>query len=108
VQRLQNKKANEKAIVKNSRFEDQFVDETPHPILTGFDRLHDGMFAGVKVFGGMFILGRIATAYVATFAAQAQMNPSVARFQTFFAALGVRLNFLDVAEVRTMFAHPCS
>jgi hypothetical protein len=31
------------------------IDEAPHPIFTGFDGLHNGMFGVVEMLGGMFI-----------------------------------------------------
>jgi len=59
------------------------------------------MFAGVKMFSGVFIFGRIATTYVSALSAQPQVNPGIAHFQALFAAIGMRLHFLDVAGVRT-------
>jgi hypothetical protein len=56
----------------------------------------------------MSVFGRVAAADMAAFATQTQMNPGIAHFQAFFAALAVRLHFLDLTEVRTTFAHASS
>jgi hypothetical protein len=93
---------------KTLRFEDYFIHEAPHPVFSRLDRLHDGMFGGVKMLCRMFVFGRIAAADMAAFAAQTQMNPGIAHFQAFFAAFGLRFHFLDMTEVRTTFAHAAS
>jgi len=90
-----------------SRLDKNFVNKTPHPILTRLNRLHDRMFGGVKMFGGMFILGRIAAAHMTAFATQAQVHPGITHFQALLAALSVWLHVLELAEVRTFFAHRC-
>jgi hypothetical protein len=41
----------------------------------------------VKMLRGVFVLGAVATAHVATFQTQSQVHPGVAHFQTLFAAL---------------------
>jgi hypothetical protein len=51
------------------RFNEDFVHKTPHPVLAGLDGLHHRMFGGVKMFGSVFVLGRIAAAHVAALAA---------------------------------------
>ena len=57
------------------------------------------MFCGVFVFRG------VAAADVAAAQTQAQVHPTVAHLQTLFAALGLRLDGLDLIEVRTIFGH---
>jgi hypothetical protein len=54
------------------------------------------MLGGVKVFGGVFVLRRIAASYVAARQAQAQVEPGVAHLQTFFAAFGMRFYVFDL------------
>jgi hypothetical protein len=66
------------------------------------------MFCRVKMFGGVFVLGRIAAAHMTAFPAEPQVNPAVAHLQTFFAAFAMRLNFLDMAGVRADRAHASS
>jgi hypothetical protein len=59
---------------------DDFVDKTPHPILARFERPHNRMMSSVKMLGGVFVLGGVATADMAAGETQAQMNPGVACF----------------------------
>ena len=65
------------------------------------------MLGPMKMLGCVLILGRITTAYVATAKAKTKMYPTVAHFQALFAALRVRLNILDLIEVRA-FGHVTS
>jgi hypothetical protein len=58
------------------------------------------MFSCVKVFGSVPVLRRIAAAYVPADHAKAKVNPLIAHFQAFFAALSVRFNVLDLIEMR--------
>lgn len=48
------------------------------------------MFAVVKMFGGVPVLGRVAAADMAAFHAQAQVNPGIARFNAIFADVRLR------------------
>ena len=66
------------------------------------------MFGGMEMFRGVFVLGGVAAAHVAAFAAEPQVNPAVAHLQAFFAALGMRMNIPNVAEVRADAAHTSS
>jgi hypothetical protein len=74
-----------------------FIYVAPSPIFAGFERLHDGMFGGVKMLGGMLVFGAVAAAHVAALETQAQVHPGVAHFQTFLATAGVGLHVVDVA-----------
>jgi len=87
------------SVKEQLRFEFHLVHETPHPIFARLDGLHDGMFGGVEMFCGMLVFRGIATADVATFTAETQVNPAVAHLQAFFAALCMLMNILNVAEV---------
>jgi hypothetical protein len=60
---------------------------------------------GPKVFRGVLVFRRVATADVATAQTQAQMNPSVAHLKAFFAALGLWFNGLELFDVRARFSH---
>jgi hypothetical protein len=42
----------------------------------------------MEMLGRVFVFGRIATAYVAAFQTKAQVDPGVAHFQAFLAAIG--------------------
>jgi hypothetical protein len=79
----------------------KFVHVTPAPAFARLDRLHDGMLASVKMFGGMFIFGGIAASHVAANEAHAQMDPRVSRLQTILATVCARLHFFDFFQVRT-------
>jgi len=46
------------------------------------------VLGGVIVLGGVLVLRGIAAAYVSACEANAQVNPIVAHFEAFFAALG--------------------
>ena len=90
------------------RLEYNFIDETPQPVLSGFDGLHDGMFRGVEMFCRVLVFRRIAAADMATLPTEPQVNPTIAHLQAFLAALGVGMHFLNVAGVRTGGAHASS
>ena len=77
-----------------------FVDVAPAPGFAGLDRTHDGMLRAMEVLGGVFVLGRVTATDVSAFEAQAEMDPGVTHFQTFFAAVGVGSDFVDVREMR--------
>jgi hypothetical protein len=87
------------------RFELYLIHKAPHPVFAGFDGLHDGMFGRVEMFRCVLVLGRIATPNVAALAAKPQVHPIIAHFQTFFASLCVWAHILNVAGVRTSWAH---
>jgi hypothetical protein len=65
-------------------FDDDFVEVAPHPIFTRLQGSDNRMLRRVKVLGGVFVLGRIATADVAAFQAQPQMDPGIAHLEAFF------------------------
>src|SRR5579872_5634930 len=77
------------------------VDIAPGPVFTGLEGFYDGVLGRVKVFGGVFVLRRIAATDVAAGKAQAQVNPGVAHLQTFFATFGMRFYVVNLVEVRT-------
>jgi hypothetical protein len=74
-------------------------------MLAGLKRLHDGMMRGMKMFGGMLVLGTVAAADVSTFKAETEVNPSVTHFETFLAAGTARLNLANLVKVRTLVRH---
>jgi hypothetical protein len=63
------------------------------------------MLHGPKVFCGVLVFRGVATADVAAAQTQAQMNPSVAYLEAFFAALGVWFDGPDLIEVQARFGH---
>jgi len=64
------------------------------------------MFCGVKMFGGVLVFRGVATANVAATQAQAQMHPTIAHLEAFFAAFGLGFYFLNLIEVGTGIGHP--
>jgi len=82
-------------------FKHNLIDVAPSPVFAGLEGFHDGVLGRVKVFGGVFVLRRIAATDVAAGKAQAQVDPGVAHLQTFFASLGMGLYVVDLVEVRT-------
>lgn len=59
----------------------------------------------MKVFRRVSVLRLIATADVTARIAQAQMNPTVAGFQTFFAAVRIRTRAFNFAQMRAFSIH---
>jgi hypothetical protein len=83
-----------KPVPKEENLHFDLIDVTPAPILARFDRLHNGMFGPVKMFGRMFVLRRIAASHMAALQAHSQVNPSVTHLQAFFAPGSARANIL--------------
>jgi len=63
------------------------------------------MLHGPKVFCGVLVFRGVATTNMAAAQTQAQMNPSVAHLEAFFAAFGLWFDGPDLIEVRTRFGH---
>ena len=78
---------------------------TPHPSFSGFDGANKRMLGSVKVLGGVFVLGRITAADVATGEAEPQMNPPVTSLDTVFANVCVCACYFDLFEVSTFLCH---
>jgi hypothetical protein len=78
----------------------------PAPIFAGLERFHDRVLGEMKMLGGVGVLRRIATADVAAFQAQAQVDPGVAHFQAFLAAVSVRCDFANLIHVRAVHVLP--
>jgi hypothetical protein len=62
---------------------------------------------GTKVLGGVPVGGAVTAADVAAGSAEAQVNPSAADPQTFFAPERARYYVSDVIQMRTDFSHVC-
>lgn len=75
------------------------IEVAPSPVLTGFDRFHDGMSGLMKVRRGVTIGRRVATAHVPAREAHAQVNPMSAGAQTFHAALTMARSESQVRDV---------
>jgi fucose permease len=65
------------------------------------------MIRRVKMFCGVFVLGGVTTADMPAAQTQAQMHPTVAHFQTLFAALGLWLYAFNLIEMGTILGPSC-
>jgi hypothetical protein len=57
------------------------------------------------MFGGVFIFGRIAAAYVSADKTEAQVDPGVAHFQAFAEDVDIGLFEFDLVQVGTFLRH---
>ena len=87
------------------KIEHYFVDVTPAPPFRRIIGLDDRVLCRVKMFCSVSIWRLIATTDVATAAADPQMQPGVAHFQTFFAPQGARNNVTDCREMFAKYRH---
>jgi hypothetical protein len=83
------------------------IDKTPSPVFSRFDRAHDGVLNGVKMFGGVLVFRRIAAADVSALHAKAEVDPGIAHLQALFATLRFRVHVMDVIEVGAFRCHVC-
>ena len=77
----------------------RFIDITIAPAFRRIITFDDGMFGLVIVLGRMSVRRVIAAPDVAAGSAQAQMNPTVARAQAFFAAERAGRDIVDLIGV---------
>jgi hypothetical protein len=56
----------------------------------------------MEVFGGVLIPGGIAASHMAAVHAEAKVNPSIAAFQALFAAARMRLDVMNLIQVRAL------
>jgi hypothetical protein len=59
----------------------------------------------VKVFGGVFVLGRVAATDIAADQAHAQMDPGIALLNAILTNMLVRFSYFDLIKVSTFFWH---
>src|SRR5207244_5019331 len=81
------------------------VDVAPTSVLSGIERLDDGMVDGVKVLGRMAIFRVIAAPDVSARQAQSKVHPRVAGFQTLLAPLSRRGDLMDLIQVLACLRH---
>src|ERR1700678_2196119 len=82
------------------------VHVTPDPAFSGFDRTNQRMLGVVKVFGGVLVLGGVATAHVAADQAQTQVDPRVAKFDALLANVRLGGSYFDLIKVSAFLRHP--
>jgi hypothetical protein len=86
--------------------EEKLVDIAPAPLFARLEGFNYRVPGGMKVFGRVLVLGRIAAAYVAAGFAQSQVQPVVAHLQTLLAAFGrARGDILYLKQMRAFGAH---
>ncbi len=90
-----------KSSVSGRELQHSFVDIAPSPIFAGLNRPGNSVLCAMKMLCGMFSRRRIAAANVAAKQAHPQMNPVLARFQTLFAAVSMRLYIVNLIEMGT-------
>ncbi|CUX03686.1 hypothetical protein AGR1B_Lc50102 [Agrobacterium fabacearum S56] len=82
-----------------------FVHITPAPAFRRVIALDDGVAGGVEMRGRVAAGGLIAAADMTTFAAEPQMKPYLASFETFLAAKRHGLDRSDRRQVRALIRH---
>jgi hypothetical protein len=63
------------------------------------------MLCAVKMFGGMFVLRRVATAHVPARKTHAKVDPGIAALHAFFTLMFIGLPHLDLIKVRAFGCH---
>jgi hypothetical protein len=94
-----------KTCLRGDLTRDHFIHVAPNPIFSGLDRPHHGMFTGVKMLRGMFVLRRIAAAHVAAGYAQPQVDPGVTKFYALFADADIGVGDFDLIQVFAFLCH---
>ena len=84
-----------------AEIEHLFVDVTPTPGVWRIVGFHDGVAAGMEMFGCVLVLRIVTATNVTAGAAYAQVHPAIAGLQTIFAAVRGRN---DVAHGLDMWA----
>src|SRR5438552_14562375 len=81
------------------RLQHNLIDIAPAPVLTRFERGHDGVLGRVKVLGCMLVFGRIAAAHVTAGPAKPQVDPCVSHLEAFLATSGLRFDIFHLAQM---------
>jgi hypothetical protein len=90
-------------------FHKKIVGIAIHPIFIRLEGFDDRVAGTMKVFGGVLIFRLIAATDVTATHAESQVNPGVAHFQTFLAAIGsARFNIFDLIEMPAVRCHNLS
>jgi hypothetical protein len=63
------------------------------------------MLCAVEMFGGVFVLRRVAAAYLPALKTHAEVNPSIAAFNAFFAFMYIGFSYLDLIEMGAFDCH---
>jgi hypothetical protein len=90
---------------RQQSLEHQFIHITPAPVFSRFKGLDDGVARGVKMLGGVLVLGAVAAADVAAFQAKAQMDPGIAHFEAFLATRAAGFDLANGTEMGACNGH---
>ncbi len=91
---------------RRERLEKQIVRVTVSPFFVRLKRFDNRMIGRMEMFSRVFILRLVAAADVSARFAQPQVQPVIARFQTFLAAFGrVRRGVFYLVEMRAFVCH---
>jgi hypothetical protein len=82
-----------------------FVHITPDPALSELVGTNQRMLCLVEMFGGVLVLGRVATTHMSTSQTQAQMHPGIAGLNTFLTYMYGRGFDFDLIEVLALGRH---
>jgi hypothetical protein len=82
-----------------------FVDIAPNPGFSGLNRADEWVLGRVKMLSGMFVLGRIAAAYMSADKTEAQVDPGIAHFHALPADVDIGLFEFDLVQVGTFLRH---
>jgi hypothetical protein len=82
-----------------------FVYIAPDPGLPGLDGTDERVLRLVKMFGGVFILLRVAAADMSADQAHSQMDPRVAHLHAILTLVRLGLTKFDLIKVSTFFRH---
>jgi hypothetical protein len=82
-----------------------FVDITPNPRFPRLNRADQRVLRFMKMFRGVLVFRRVATAHLSTNEAHAQVNPRVAKFYALLADMLIRLCEFDFFQVRAFCRH---
>jgi hypothetical protein len=74
-------------------------------VFARFDRPNDGVVRRVEMLCGVLVLRGIAAPHVAALQAKAQVDPGIACFEAFLAAVRRRLYFVDGIEMSAVYGH---
>src|SRR6266478_1657281 len=99
--RAQRKMTEVTQAARRASVEKHFVHVAPAPALARLKRLHDGVLRLMEMFGGVFVLGRVAATDMTATETFPQMDPAIAHLQALLAALATRLHLLDFSQVGT-------
>jgi hypothetical protein len=92
-------------LVDRQLFEVNLILIAPAPIFTWLKRFNDRMASLVSMLRGVFVLRVVAATHMPTGLAQAQMDPGIPHFHTFFTAIRSGDHGVNVFNMLTVLTH---